>query len=134
MKSIIEYLLLFIILTIFMPNGYLTIIYILANIVVLLPCLVLLIKHRKDVEVKKQFNIYNLLNIIFLVLLNLVVKIDLLNLIFGGIVFVYFIITSVMQIVKKDYTLSKSKFTIKYLFDIYLIFYLCSFVLFRGEF
>ena len=133
MKSLIEYLIISIVLTVFMPNGYLTIAYIVSNLALLSLSLFLMLRHRNEVVFKNQFSLYNLVNIMFIVLVNLTFRIDILNLVFGYICMAYFIICLIISIARKDLAFNKCKFTLKYLFDIYVLFYLGYFLLLKGD-
>lgn len=129
MKVLIEYLLLFIVIALFCPNNYFTLAYCISSI---LACLVYLIaylklsKNNKN-SLDKQVDANFLLILIMIVVINLIVKLEITNLIFGVATFIIFVVNSILILTKKDlnYKLIKSS----RLFDFYSLIYLSSLVI-----
>lgn len=130
MHNLIEYLMMFIVVTIFCPSNYWSIIYIAANIVTLSIFIISYLKHRKDTKIEKeQLNKSLFLTLIMIIAINIIMKMELVNLVFGVAFVIYFCIVIIKSIVKKDYVFNKKLINPTKVFDIYTLFYLLGVII-----
>lgn len=130
MYNLIEYLMIFIVVTIFCPNNYWSIIYIIGNVVALGVFLFSYLKHHKNSKIEKQQISKSLfLTLIMIIAINIVMKMEIVNLVFGIAFVVYFCIVTIKSIIKKDYVFNKRLISSTRVFDIYTLFYLVGIII-----
>lgn len=123
MKSLIEYLMIFLVLLIFSPNNYLSLIYLGFNAILIAVCLIFYsFNKNKSIEIsveKKQFNFTLLITVIMMTVINIISDFKIVNLLFGAtlsVLFVYYLINSLL---KKDYLFNREFIDPKRLFEFY---------------
>ena len=128
MKNIVDYLFIFIATVMFLPNNNLTIVYIVCNFLVLITYFIIYLKRDRKGEEKKNFEInLNLITVlIMLVVVNLFVKLENTNLIFGFAVLSTFIIHILNSIIKKENITARQFLNPNYIFDFYSIIYISN--------
>ena len=131
MKKIIEYLMIFIVFLVFLPNNYLTTIYIAYNGIAILIYCAFYLKNRKNVREKQQFNVSEIINIAFVLCVNLVAQVVYVNIIFAYLISLYFLLTMIVCLLKKDYCFEKQKFYLNPPLDIYFIGIIVEFFIFK---
>ena len=132
MKRLIEQFMIFIILTLFLPNHYLTSIFIGLCLMMFAIEIVMVIKKRNmDVTDKEneQFKFGDFLTISFIAIINLIERVEASNLLFAYSWLIYLVINFIYCLVKKDYKLKKNLIRTEYLFDVYCLFYLVGMII-----
>lgn len=125
MKNLFEYMILFIVLVLFCPNNYLSIIYICANLLIM--GLVLLIYFRKSREkepIRKQIKLSYFVSIMGIILINIIMKNEMLNIIIGFIFTFCYLGQFLYSVIRKDYSFKKNILTENFIFDVYSLIYL----------
>lgn len=131
MRNLIEYLLVFIVILIFCPNNHWTIGYCVFSIISYAIYLVGYLIYKKSQGIKtvqKQISLEFLIILLMMIAINLIVKIELSNLIFGYSITAIFSLITLKNFIKKQ---SWEEAIIKptFLFDYYSLVYLASLIL-----
>lgn len=129
MKGLIEYLIIFLVITVLCPNNIITTIYILSSIIAMIFYWIIHLKNIKNgfaKGYKYQLNIDLIIWLIMIVSINMINKLDITNLFFAFTTLAIFIVYSMAYLFKSEKLMSNKFLSYKYLFDFYTIIYLSS--------
>jgi len=127
MKNLIEYMVLFIVILLFSPNNYFTMMYVILSFIFSLGYFLCILKSKGYKGDSKQIDINIILVAIMIITVSLIAKTDYSNLIFGYGCLLIFIINGIVFFLKKE-DIKKELFKKSYLFDMYSIIYLASII------